>query len=285
MKLAILGTENSHAYAFAKLLHDDPKYADIQLVGVYGYDKAANDRIVNEGLAPCAAAAPEEFLGKVDGILVTARHGDLHCEYALPYVQQGLPAFIDKPFTVDPAKAELLLNAAKAAGAPLCGGSSLKHLEELRPLREYLKEHTPVGGYVTAPVNMVNEYGDFYFYAQHLTECLIAVWGEGVKAVRARRPVAEANRVSAVFDYGSFDVAAQYSDAYVYAATVLCRDGCLSASCSDPSYCYQRELDEFIEMARTGQMPRSYEQLAYPARLLHCIEEAYLTDKEVSVPW
>lgn len=281
MKIAILGTENSHAHAFCQLIRDNPKYQNIELVGVYGYDAAANDRLLSEGLAPRSAKDPQEFLGQVDGILVTARHGDLHHEYALPYLKQGVGAFIDKPFTVDLAKAEEMVATAQKSGALLCGGSSLKFLDEFAPLRRYLQGHTPVGGYVAAPVGMVNEYGGFYFYSQHLTECLISIFGDGIRSVRARRPQPEANRVSMVFDYGSFDVTAQYTDAYIYTATVLCKEGSLSASVTDVTYCYERELDEFVQMMESGKMPRDYATLVYPSRLLHAIESAYLTGQEV----
>lgn len=280
MKVAILGTENSHAYAFCQLIHDNPKYQDIELVGVYGYEAAANERLLSEGLAPRAAKEPQEFLGQVDGILVTARHGDLHHEYALPYLKRGVGAFIDKPFTVELAKAEEMVAAAQETGALLCGGSSLKFLDEFAPLRRFLKGRTPVGGYVAAPVSMVNEYGGFYFYAQHLTECLVSIFGDGVRSVQARRPQPESNRVSMVFDYGGFDVTAQYTDAYTYTATVLCKEGCLSASVTDVAYCYERELDEFVQMMESGKMPRDYDALVYPARLLHAIESAYLTGRE-----
>ena len=55
MKIAILGTENSHARAFAQLIRDNAKYQDVELIGVYGYDAEANRALVDEGLAPRVA--------------------------------------------------------------------------------------------------------------------------------------------------------------------------------------------------------------------------------------
>ncbi len=285
MKIAILGTENSHAYAFSKLIKEEPKYADIEIVGVYSYDKASTDKLIEEGLVPYAANDPHEFLSKVDALLVTARHGDHHYDYALPYVKAGIPAFIDKPFTVDVAKGDELIAEAKKSGALLCGGSSLKFLDELKPLRDYAEKNTVVGGYVTAPVSMVNDYGDFYFYAQHLTECMLAVFGGGIQSVRAHRPYADKNRASVIFNYGDYDVLGQYSDCYIYAASVLCKEGSVAADVQEVTYCYERELDEFVHMVKSGKMERSYEELAYPSRLLKCIEDAYLTGEEVTVQW
>ncbi len=285
MKIAILGTENSHALAFSRLIKNNEKYSDIEIVGVYSYDKASTDRLISEGLAPYAAKEPNEFLDKVDGLMVTARHGDHHYEYALPFIKRGIPAFIDKPFTVDISKGNELIAEAKKSGAPMCGGSSLKFLDEFKRLADYGKQNKVMGGYITAPINMVNDYGNFYFYAQHLVECLISIFGSGIKTVRAHRPFADKNRLSVIFNYGDFDVLAQYSDCYIYSASVLTNDGCLSAEVKDVEHCYERELDEFVHMVKTGKQERSYEELAFPARLLKSIEDAYLTGEEIAVQW
>lgn len=284
MKIAILGTENSHAYAFSQLVKTSPKYRDIEIVGVYGYDDAANRKLIDEGLVPYAAKSPEEFLGKVDGIMVTARHGDHHHEYALPYVKQGVPAFIDKPFTVGLDKADELLTAARESGALLCGGSSLKYLDEMNPLARFCRSRQVVGGNVTAPVSMVNDYGGFYFYAQHLIEILFAVFGTEIKSVYAKNHGDE-NRISVIFDYGAYDVTAQFYDCYTYSATVYAKEGCLHANASDVTYCYEKELDDFVGMVKSGRMPHDYDSLVKPLKLMHFIEESYQQKKEVAVEW
>jgi len=164
MKVAILGTENSHALAFAKIFKNDPRYADVEIIGLYGPDDA-NQKIIDGGYASYAAKSPDEFVDKVDAIIVTARHGDHHYDYAMPYLKAGISAFIDKPFAVSLEKAEEMIATAKASGAKLCGGSGIKFLEELIPLKRAVKEMNVIGGMLAAPVSMVNEYGGFYFYS------------------------------------------------------------------------------------------------------------------------
>lgn len=283
MKIAILGTENSHALAFARLLKNDPDFAGLQLAGVYGYDKAANDRLVEEGLVSCVAPDPHAFVGKVDGILVTARHGDHHFEYALPYVEAGCPAFIDKPFTVKEEYARALTAAAEKSGALLCGGSSLKFLNGLDGLKAFAAENKVVGAYVGAPISMVNDYAGFYFYSQHLLEMLLTVFGPGIRSVYAYCPDETQNRVSVIFDYGSFDVMAQYTASYAYTVSVYSDKGSKTEYTFDLGDCYKKELLEFRDMLINHVRPASLEALALPVHILHAIETSYREKRRVAV--
>lgn len=285
MKIAILGTENSHALAFARLIKEKAKYRDVEITGVYGYDAAANQKLLNERLVSYVAQDPHEFLGKVDGIVVVARHGDHHHEYALPYVKAGIPAFIDKPFTVDLEKAQELLDAAKENGALICGGSSLKFADEFLPLKRYAEKNTVVGGYVAAPINMVNDYAGFYFYSQHLIEILFTVFGKEIKTVYASCPDESKNRVSVIVGYDTFDVTIQFVDCYHYAAGVICKEGVQTAVASDIAYCYEKELDEYFHMVKEQKMEQDYAEYKKPVTLLHCIQESYQQKKVVEVKW
>lgn len=285
MKIAILGTENSHADAFAKLIRNDPDFADIELIGAYGYDPAANKRLADAGLCTRFAETPDAFLPEADGVLVTARHGDHHWEYALPYVRAGKAAFIDKPFTVSEDYAAELVAAAKESGALLCGGSSLNFLRDLAPLAAYAAENKVLGGHVAAPVNMVNDYAGFYFYAQHLIEMMFAVFGKGVQAVTAVCPDPAVNRLSVIFDYGAYDVTAAYTDSYEYSACVLTDKGSLRAATFDLGDCYRSELSEFAEMVRTGKAPYAPEELKKPLTVLHAVETSYTEKRTVRVEY
>lgn len=275
MKLAILGTENSHAMGFTQLLKNDPDFADVELTGIYGYDDKANADIMDTGICGGVAKTPDEFLGKVDVIAVTARHGDHHYEYAMPYVRAGVPAFIDKPFTVDLAKAYALAETAEKSGCLLCGGSSLKFVHEWKDLREYGEANGITSGAVCAPINMVNPYGGYYFYSQHLIEMLFPIFGTEVRAVQAYCPDPEKNRLTVTFDYGDFDVCGQYSSSYCYSAAVRSAKGLRTAEAGDISYCFKEELMELVTMAKTGVMPQTYRRLLQPVELLHAVEDSF----------
>lgn len=284
MKIAILGVENSHADAFGKLVKENSKYSNIEIVGIYSEDEEAVKRIIDAGYATYTAKTPDEFVGKVDGVVVTARHGNNHHKYAMPYVKAGIPCFIDKPFCADINLAKELAETAKANGALLCGGSCLKFIDELKPLARIAKNKKVVSGHICCPVNMDNEYGGFWFYTQHLIEMLIAVYGRNVKSVVAYCPDEKKNRLTVIFNFGEFDVCGFYTNAYRYSAGLRTADNQIyDTFCDDVAYTYVNEFDEFVEMVKNGVMHDSYDDLVYPVKVLDAIERSYKEKKEIVV--
>lgn len=97
-KIAILGCESTHAKAFLKIIQTNEKYRDIEVVGVFStYDEEAQ-KLSKEFNIPVMASF-DECVGKVDGMMITARDGKYHYPYAKPYIAAGVPMFLDKPIT------------------------------------------------------------------------------------------------------------------------------------------------------------------------------------------
>ena len=110
-KIAILGCENSHAASFLKTIKTD-NIEDVEVVGVYSYDFAEAEKL-NKQFGVYAAKEFDEFVGKIDGLIITARHGDNHYKYAKPYLESRIPIFIDKPMTISESEAVDFMNALK----------------------------------------------------------------------------------------------------------------------------------------------------------------------------
>ena len=120
-KIAILGCENSHANSFLKFIYKDKLYTDIEVVGVYSEDAQAANKL-NEEYGVYVAKTYDEFVGNVDGVVITACHGDKHYEFAKPYIKTGIPMFIDKPITISEKEAIELKNDLIKNNVRVCGG-------------------------------------------------------------------------------------------------------------------------------------------------------------------
>ena len=118
-KIAILGCENSHAKNFLTLISEG-HYPDIEVMGVYSEESEAAQKLCDE-FGVDVMENYYSLVGKLDGVMITARHGDNHYKYAKPYMADGIPMFIDKPITCSESEALEFMREARQKGIRLCG--------------------------------------------------------------------------------------------------------------------------------------------------------------------
>lgn len=221
-QIAILGCENSHADTFVKQIQNDGCY-DIEIIGVYSDEPETLKKFCDKyGLT--AMKSYEELAGKVDGIMITARHGDNHYKYAKPYIPYKIPMFIDKPITCKEAEALEFMRELRKNQVQVCGGSMCIYAKEAIELAEVVKTDGLggiQGGNLFCPIMMDSPYGGFYFYAQHLIETMLSIFGYDIKAVNA---VKREGRMSLIARYDQYEVTATYSGNFKYQITLLGKD-------------------------------------------------------------
>lgn len=285
-KIAILGCENSHANAFLEYIYSKKEYSDsIEVVGVYSNDPEAS-RTLNEKFGVPILVDYRDAVGKIDALIVTARHGDLHYEYAKPYIESGIPMFIDKPITINEAEAVKFMKELKARGIKITGGSSLKHdcnVKMLRAEHENSEEGTTVGGFVRAPLDTSSIYGGFYFYAQHLVEIVLEMFGRYPKSVAATK---NGDSTNVVFHYDGYDAVGLFLEHnYVYYACRMSEKGAKGRElvCNDENNWFRLEFDEFYELLVGGDQKISYEDFISPVFVMNAIERSYTSGKEEPV--
>ncbi len=286
-RIGIIGTENSHAADFSRLINvplqdGSLRYPDCRVTVVYGHDLEASRQLVSKYGIDRIAESVEEMVGQVDAVMITARDGKYHREFAEPFLRAGIPAFIDKPFTVDPAETLHLIRLAKEKNVPLCGGSSVKFSEDLQALRQLIEhpEHPILGGSVAAPIYVESEYSGFYFYASHLVEMTLEVFGYQPRKISAIR---HNSGVCATIHYDEYVVTNHFNEgACDYNVCVYTKRGS-HYQVLDASKIGQLECDDFVNMLRTKVMSHSYEVLAAPVFYMNAVKHAYETGETVTL--
>lgn len=76
-------------------------------------------------------ASVEEMLGLVDGVMILDDLSLQHQTRAIPFIDAGMPTFIDKPLSMDIAEAGQLLARARARGTALMSASALRFATEI----------------------------------------------------------------------------------------------------------------------------------------------------------
>lgn len=279
MKLAILGAESLHAADFAALLagKDGRKlFADVELVGIYAdkdlADSEAGIKIIREK-SSCKYFTNDykDFLSKVDGVIITSRHGSKHLAYARPYLERGIPVWVDKPICSDVQEIIELTELARKNNTSVIGGSSLAVSKEITDLSAYIKENRSAvqGGHITAPIHMNSEYDGFWFYAPHAVQMMTEVFGTKIRRVRAHRGM---NYVQAIYEYDDFPVSVYFGTGYT---VTLYKDNYSAEPMKVSPGSNEQLLEEFYNLVKKGTVIEDYKEFIAPVRLIDATIKAY----------
>jgi len=282
-KIAILGCENSHADSFLKFIKHKEEFNDIEVVGVYSDDLPAAEKLREKFGVPVLGDYADA-VGKIDGLIITARHGDNHYKYAKPYIKSGIPMFIDKPITVKEEEAVAFMRELRENGVPFCGGSSLKQDAFVMKLKEEAQNETngkTIGGIVRAPYSSENAYGGFYFYSQHLVEMICEIFGRFPLSVTAKQ---NGKQIHVLFHYADYDCVGVYTDGnYLYYAARMAEKATTGFEIPSSGDWFYREFKEFYELLHGAPKAITHEEFISPVFIMNAIERSLASGKEETI--
>lgn len=283
-RIAILGCENSHADHFLKFINTFPQYADYEVVGVYSDEKDACDKLHEQYGVPIMNSF-DEAVGKIDGLIITARHGKYHYPYAKPYIASGIPMLIDKPITVDCDEAVEFMRELRDAGVKVCGGSSLRQAPEVQRIKRDIQNGfhgKTVGGVVRSPSVFKSPYGGFYFYSPHLVEMVLEAFGRYPNSVKTFHVE---NNLTVIFRYDTFDIVGLYVEGkvnyHIERFTETESDGGQITEIG--GIWFINEFAEFDALLEGKEQPLSYKDFIASIFVLRAIEKAWETGEEVEI--
>jgi len=196
LRIGIVGSESSHAMRFAKYFNlPDPatgelRYEDIRVTAIWG-DPESAEQTAAQAQIPCIVETPEQMAEVVDAVMITSRRGSEHLAHTKPFLEKGMPLFVDKPFTADPKEAAELARAIQLEECPVLGGSGCKYSANVQSIKAEVTRLTGEGKLLSAmlhfPIMLDSPYDGFWFYASHLVELCLEIFGTDICAVQAVR--------------------------------------------------------------------------------------------------
>jgi virulence factor len=189
IKLGIVDFDTCHVSEFTRRLHhqgiDQNQWVDGARV-VMGYP--GTSEMLPEEIPPNLKMAeecgvqlvrdPREMIGKIDGVLIESVVGKVHLERVKPFLEAGIPAFIDKPFACSIQDAEAMIRLAEKNKTPIFSCSALRFAVEVVNLRNQLAEvGNPVAVHVFGVQGAETLNPGWYNYAIHSVEMLFALMG------------------------------------------------------------------------------------------------------------
>ncbi len=88
----------------------------------------------------------DDMVGKVDGVL-NGSYASIMCNHRInqPYLEAGIPTFINRPFANSMGMAKEIIAQAKKGDAPLMCGSSFEFTRDVMVIKERVKNWTVTG--------------------------------------------------------------------------------------------------------------------------------------------
>lgn len=96
---------------------------------IWTQELSISEDVARSSLIETVCLRPEEMIGQVDGVLLARDDAKHHKEMALPFLENGIPVFIDKPIALDVKTAQELFSF----GDLVYSCSSLRFAEEFAP--------------------------------------------------------------------------------------------------------------------------------------------------------
>jgi len=266
LKLGIVDFDTSHVVQFTRRLHhvniDESQWLEGAQVGMGdpGTSRVAADRIPGyveelKNMGVQIVDRPEDMIGKIDGVLVESNEGGVHLERVRPFLEAGIPAFIDKPFTCSTEHAKKIAELAAKYHVPVFSSSSLRFADEVVAFLEKVPEYGSVVGtdtYSPGSEHFANP--GLYHYGIHGLEVLYTLMGPGCQEVQSARTEG-VTQVTGIWKDGRVGtVRATRAGASSYGFVAFTQKKVVNSTISTGNI-YRELLKRILEMFQTRKAP------------------------------
>ncbi|MFP4383948.1 MAG: Gfo/Idh/MocA family oxidoreductase [Spirochaetia bacterium] len=210
------------------------------------------DHVAKCSLIPNVVDKPEDVIGKVDAVIVATDIGSEHVERCRPFVEAGLPLFVDKPM-VDNPEDLAVFNQWMAEGKPILSSSSMRYTKEFMPYRVSTHNLGQLR-YVTITTAKWWE-----TYGIHALEGIFPIMGPGFETCR-NTGTKERNIVHFTHKSGADAVVVASKDMTggFGLLTLAGTKGCAQLKAMDSFFSFKSQLEAFVQYLRTGERPFPY---------------------------
>lgn len=105
--------------------------AEGKVTHVWAQDKRIASHIAKAALIDNVVNHYTDMIGQVDGVLLARDDSEMHYEFATPFLNAGIPIYVDKPLALSVAEAKQLINQQQYPGQ-LFSCSALRYAKEFR---------------------------------------------------------------------------------------------------------------------------------------------------------
>ena len=296
IRLAMLGMVdgNGHPYSWSAIINGDynrdlmakSPYAGIsqylnaqapEALGITGAkvthvwcdDPLDTARVAAASLIPNRVERAEDVIGEVDAVIIATDKPEEHLDRALPFIESGLPVFIDKPLTNQPDHLGQFIRWHED-GKPFLSSSCMRYAVEYVDARHRLAD---VGDLRLLTMTMCKSWERYGIHALEGVYPLLAPggWISATHNGDASRNIVHLQHasgvdivISVIADlYGSFGCLGAFGT-----------KGHLQATIKDTFYAFKTQLTAMIHWLQTGHSPVAFAETVELMKLIIAVQQS-----------
>jgi len=274
-RIGIIGAENSHTAAIARTLNIERAIKGFSVDFLWGEtDEFARDA-AGKGRIPNIVKRPREMLGEIDALIVDHRHAKYHLRAALPFVEKGIPTFVDKPFCYRAAEGREFLRIARKRGTRVTSFSTIPLSRSFAAFVRKTREAGDIlGGATYGPCDIRSTYGGVFFYGIHQVAMALDAFGTNISHVQLSR-----NRGHAVgqLHYTDGKIVTMHlvkSGWYGFVATAIGSERRVHREIRTDANPYLTGVRMFTTMFRTGVEPIPHTRILRSVEVLEALQQS-----------
>jgi predicted dehydrogenase len=217
---------------------------DWKITHAWTQDEESTKKLCAACRIPNGVGDYREFLGKVDAVIVARDDFELHYEMARPFLEAGLPVFIDKPLSVDVAELQAFKPYLEKGQLMSCSG--MRFARELDEPRADLASYGRVKLIRGAIVLSWEKYG------VHLLEAVLGMTPAHAVSVRMF-PTEHASAAVLLDDGGLLQIDAMGDCARSFHVEIFGTHRTGAFDIFDNFSMFRRMLWEFLDSIRSGR--------------------------------
>lgn len=233
---------------------DTLQIENARVTHIWTDDPADAVQVARAAQIPNVVDVPNAVIGQVDAVIVATDKGYEHVDRCRPFVEAGLPVFVDKPM-VDNAADLAVFRRWVGEGRPILSSSAMLYCKEFQPYRESTAE---LGEIRFASVTTAKTWER---YGIHALSAIYPILGPGFLTARNTGTL-NRNVVHFTHACGADVVVVATTDMYGgFGALQLCGTvGTVQLMANDTFLSFKAQLEAFVRYVRTGVRPFPFSQ-------------------------
>lgn len=227
----------------------------VRVTHIWCDDPADARHVAAASFIPNVVKNPTDVIGQVDAVIIPTDRGEEHLDRARPFIEAGLPLFIDKPLT-DREDHLRQFVAWHRQGKRFMSSSCMRYASEFASLGSRMHE---IGTPRVISVSMCKSLERYGIHALEAAYALLRPGGwQSVSCSGDERAAVVHIRHAD----GVEVVVLQSADAYAALAhmTLYGTNGVIAAQFTDTFAAFKAQLLDFVQYLRTGREPYAFEQ-------------------------